>query len=59
VPPRLLEGTLRDVLGSGRVAGNGLCNAENDPLEPSHECDREVGIARAQAGEQHLIGLLC
>jgi hypothetical protein len=54
----LLEGTLRDVLGGARVARDGQRDAEDDPLEPAHECDREVGITRPQPGQQHPIGLL-
>jgi hypothetical protein len=50
-PPRLLEGSLRDVLGDARR------HAEDDRLEPAHERDREAGIAAAEASEQYLIGL--
>jgi hypothetical protein len=53
----LLEGVLRDVLGRGRVADDGQRHAEDDPLEPAHERDGELGIARAKASEQHFIGL--
>ena len=57
MPPRRLERVLRDVLGGTRVAGHGQRHAEDDPLEPAHERDRELGIARAEPGEQYFIGL--
>jgi hypothetical protein len=57
MPPRLLEGVLRDVLGGGRVPDDGQRHAEDDPLEPAHERDGKLGIARAKASEQHFIGL--
>jgi len=53
----LLEGVLRDVLGRARVAGDRLGHAEDDPLEPAHERDRQLGVARAEPGEQYFIGL--
>jgi hypothetical protein len=57
MPPRLLEGLLRDVLRGDRVADDGNRHTEDDPLEPSHERDRELGVTRAQASEQYFIWL--
>ena len=56
VPPRTLECLLRDVLGGPGIADDGQRHAEDDPLEPAHERERELGVARAEAREQRFVG---
>jgi hypothetical protein len=56
VPPCLLECLPGHVLGGAGVGGHGHGDPEDDPLEPAHERDRKVGISRAKAREQCLVG---
>jgi hypothetical protein len=51
VAPGLLERLLSDILRGTRVADNGAHDTIYQPLEAAHECDRKVGIARAEARE--------
>ena len=52
----LLECLLRHVLSRLGVAKDAHRDAPDDPLEPAHERDGQVGVSRAKTGKQHLIG---
>jgi hypothetical protein len=58
VPPCLLEGLLSDVLRGGAIADDSHGDAVHDLLKTAHEGERELGVARAEAREQYLIGQL-
>jgi hypothetical protein len=60
-PPRPLQGSPRDILGDGRVAGDSATAQRRpggDPVALAHEREREAGLAAGQATHRHLIGLL-
>jgi hypothetical protein len=60
-PPRPFQGSLRDILGDGRVAGDSATAERRpggDPVALAHERDRRAGLAAGQASHRHLIGPL-